>query len=225
MGEIAQGSTRLAVALHGRHPQEFAERSAGLSEVAREARDLLVVRHQLPACHVEYQDPHGQGLYQGLEVRPGALLVAVRPSGRDHERRMSGERDQGFFFVTPELRIAGRARHVEAAHHIAAVPQGCRQVRAHVHRQAEVRMSKRCHQGGEVGDAQRFHNPVESLEYPESLRHLVGGLKLPGSKPVATNSSSCPASSTTVMAASPASVRSRALSATTRGTSWESSSR
>ena len=89
----------------GQHAQELLRRLVRLPQAVDDPRRLPVERHRRSRPGVEDGHAHRRGVYQGLQVGPGPLLVPVPAGVGDDQGRLGGEHHQGLLVFGGELHL------------------------------------------------------------------------------------------------------------------------
>ena len=137
-------------------------RAAGQAQPLHDPPCLAVERHRPAALGVEHHDTHRRGLDQGLEVGPGAALVAVGARVGDRGRGLGGEQRQQLLVLVGE-RLAVRLVGEEEAADVGAAVAHRRALEGAGERRGGLD-AERADIAREVGEAQRPRQTAEVLE-------------------------------------------------------------
>ena len=142
--------------------------SSGPCSSTDDAHRFAIGPHGGASRRVEHQHPDRGGVDQGLKVRPGSPLVPVAARVRDDQSRLRGERRQGHIVLVAEFGARRTLSQVDRPHRLAFAADRRRQTRTDLDGGAELPQPLRPEIGGHIRDPQRFFEPTEVLEEPQT---------------------------------------------------------
>ena len=158
----------------GQHAEDFRLATTRCAEPTDNPPRLLIERHEVARLRVEYQNAHGRGVDQGLQVRPHLLFVPESTGVGDRQCRLGREHDEGLFVFESELLPALLLSEVDVAETFA--PMTDRGSQKGLHRRVAFRKADRA---GVAVDFSQSQRPLNLAQVPEESQALGQGSQSP----------------------------------------------
>ncbi len=177
-GELLQGDLPPVGAPEGQHFQQLFGRLVGIAQAVNYPPGLAVEGLGHSGRRVEYGHPNRGGVYERLQVGPGAQFLAAAAGVGDGHGGLGGEHDERLFVLPAELAPLCLVGKVDRADADPLVADRGDEQGGHGYAGQEVGHVQRLQVDVYVRNAERLQEPAEVFEESLALGHVPQRLVL-----------------------------------------------